>query len=601
MSGCDGCGGAGINPSTPSTSVSWADVLAVGATTGVTDPIISSGQAIRGQTTAGVGGAVQIVAAAGVAGNAGGAASLTGGAGNGAAVGGVASLVSGAGGATGAGATTLVTGGAGGSASGAAGGVTVAGGIPVNGAGGSVALTASAGVGINRAGGAASVMAGAATGNAAAGIVTITAGAAGVGGGQAGGSIRLVPGAGDGAGAQGTVSINVDAHNAFFRMGLAAGSGAGSISASSTGNFRIADLWIMSGRNAADTTNTQLAQWTGGQMQWGSTQVALTRVVSSTEVTLLIGVTSVLRVLTSGITVNTNLVTFNSTTTVLTGAGLSAASSTGTLLTLKGVDTTGIGTNQAGGILVQAGKCTGLATNNTAGDATFAAGDASNATAINAGGNTLVRGGTGVNGTTPSDGNVALHASPSSWFGTQRTVFVGNTPGAAPTSPPVAGGFLQSIGGAPVWYGSTGAVTAIGATGSNSAKKQQFHTSARIGEVSTVNVATATSVSYDLSSVAGELGSFNNCGIVAKIVFQGWTAAGEYCRLERERSFTRLAGVTAAADAAAITLGTDFTTPLAGVTVDVDNSGDTIRGRVTGIAGKTIIWTSYLNLIGTTT
>jgi len=169
-----------IGTAPSSLGITWANVLASGNLSGGTNPTITSGDSILGQTGVGVGGAVPIVGAAGAATFAGGATSLTGGAGGTSGAGGASSVAGGIGGTTGIGGSASLTGGAGGSVSGNGGAAAVVGGTATDGAGGAASLTGGAGVGTNRAGGQVNITGGSPSGSGTPGSVVI-AGASGVG------------------------------------------------------------------------------------------------------------------------------------------------------------------------------------------------------------------------------------------------------------------------------------------------------------------------------------------------------------------------------------------------------------------------------------
>jgi hypothetical protein len=169
-----------------------ANVLAIGATTGGTDMIVSSGDSIVGEDgVAGPGGALPIIA----------------GAGDGAEVGGTASLTGGEGGATGAGGTCSITGGTGGATSGAGGNTTVQGGDATNGvsAGGTLALAGGQPAGAGAPGAVTVTAAAAISGNVIGGAVTVDAGDGA--GTQAGGAIMCTAGSGGLTGAGGIASL----------------------------------------------------------------------------------------------------------------------------------------------------------------------------------------------------------------------------------------------------------------------------------------------------------------------------------------------------------------------------------------------------------
>jgi hypothetical protein len=169
-----------------------ANVLVVGAETGGTDIIVSSGDSIVGEDgVAGPGGALPIIA----------------GAGDGAEVGGTASLAGGEGGATGAGGTCSITGGTGGATSGAGGNTTVQGGDATNGvsAGGTLALAGGQPAGAGAPGAVTVTAAGAISGNVIGGAVTVDAGDGA--GTQAGGAVTCTAGSGGLTGAGGLASL----------------------------------------------------------------------------------------------------------------------------------------------------------------------------------------------------------------------------------------------------------------------------------------------------------------------------------------------------------------------------------------------------------
>lgn len=114
------------------------------------------------------------------------------------------------------------------------------------------------------------------------------------------------------------------------------------------------------------------------------------------------------------------------------------------------------------------------------------------------------------------------------------------------------------------------------------------------GTGQTAGLVSANAVTYDTSSSA-ILPALNNCQIVATCLLLGRTATPEYVRIMLQRSFAREAGTLAALDAAAIVLGTSFAdAALAAAVADLDFTGDTIRGRVTGVTGETINWTGAI-------
>jgi hypothetical protein len=165
-----------------SNTLTWAQVLANGATSGATDPVISTGQTLRGQTSlngqaadgAGGGENAEWRSGSATAGNnIGGISSLSAGDGFGSGKGGQAQCVAGDGGATGNGGDFVAQAGSGGATSGNGGNASLNGGTCTNGNGGGVNLIGAAGVGVNKSGGSITATPGARTGSGTRGIVDL--------------------------------------------------------------------------------------------------------------------------------------------------------------------------------------------------------------------------------------------------------------------------------------------------------------------------------------------------------------------------------------------------------------------------------------------
>ncbi len=194
----------------------WASVLAAGATSSGTDPIISSGDTLRGAAaatggalplqggagTAGIGGVVTVTGGTGSAGNAGGAVTVIGGSSD--TTGGAVSIRGGPNTTTGAGGTVLIAGGLPTSGNGSA--VIIAGSSgATSGNGGAVIVTSGAGA-TNGNGGSILFSSGNSAGSGTGGAFTVTAGSGGATG--TGGAINLTSGAGGAtSGAGGNIVI----------------------------------------------------------------------------------------------------------------------------------------------------------------------------------------------------------------------------------------------------------------------------------------------------------------------------------------------------------------------------------------------------------
>ena len=88
--------------------------------------------------------------------------------------------------------------------------------------------------------------------------------------------------------------------------------------------------------------------------------------------------------------------------------------------------------------------------------------------------------------------------------------------------------------------------------------------------------------------------------ITVIVLVQGRTTGGAYIRMTLLRSFSRESGTIAALDASVITLGTTFASAaLAAATGDIDFSSNTIRCRMTGVAGQDVNWVSSWSLLAT--
>src|SRR6185369_15494279 len=125
-------------------------------------------------------------------------------------------------------------------------------------------------------------------------------------------------------------------------------------------------------------------------------------------------------------------------------------------ITFSGQSVSGGGTTiTAGALTVQAGNVvlSGHATNGTAGDTNILGGDVAPALAGTiVTGNLNLRGGRGP--TSATDANVSIHATPASYQGMRRGLFIGDA-AAAPTGNPANGLYLFSDAGKLSWRSGT--------------------------------------------------------------------------------------------------------------------------------------------------
>lgn len=195
----------------------------------------------------------------------------------------------------------------------------------------------------------------------------------------------------------------------FFRMGLVAGSGAGS--ASSTGIMRVFHGWTLLGRNSADGADRNLFTWgtpTANEIRIGGTGATI----------------SVRNVITCANNVLLESAVLQFTRGVVAPA-LNQANETSAVnsdnLTIRAQANSNVGAFQAGNLLLRGGNNSGGGTN----------------------------------------GNLGLHGAAANWQSMEDGVFVGDAT-ANPTGNPANGGFFYSTGGAGTWRGSGGTITTFG-------------------------------------------------------------------------------------------------------------------------------------------
>lgn len=209
----------------------------------------------------------------------------------------------------------------------------------------------------------------------------------------------------------------------------------GAAQSATTGRMRVPQGWDLRGRNSADTSDVTLVEYgvsASNRLTVGEAtgSVATLRLLAGTTVAIQPLGTNRLRVTSTFIELGHGDVRWTSGS--VPELGQDSVAGAGATMTMQAQESTGA----AGGDLELRGGVSG---------------------ALTEGGDVLVAGGNG----TLFQGNVAVHALPSSWNGAARTMFLANSP-AIPAGNPVGGGYLYvDVAGNLVYRGPSGTVTVI--------------------------------------------------------------------------------------------------------------------------------------------
>ena len=258
---------------------------------------------------------------------------------------------------------------------------------------------------------------------------------------------KLMLQSGTGVSANGDVEIQRGTTSVLIFNGTTANFAAngivttGYVSAGTTpaasGDIRIPALGTVKARNSGNSADIQLitANSSGsvvvgnGAASWTLTSTTLTSGVNSIDFSAGLGGLG-------------TTCTFKLTAT--------ASVATGGTLQILGQDVSNpTGPNTAGALLNRAGDCT-VSSNNTGGKATYRGGNASGGT-TNVGGDCEILVGTG----STRNGNLTLVALTGGTLTGGGNIFVGNA-GALPTADPVTGFYLSSNSGVPRWRTAAG-------------------------------------------------------------------------------------------------------------------------------------------------
>lgn len=227
---------------------------------------------------------------------------------------------------------------------------------------------------------------------------------------------------------QTTQPIYVNSAAGYLRLGLVAGSGAGS--AASVGAVRLQDDGQIVFRNAAD----------GGDVAGISADGADTVYVGGAYPT------------------RPTHIYFDATNTLSYRVGGAAKLALSSTTLFAYISNLSFDDNVAAPVISQSVHS---AAGVTGDDFTAAAQDVSDPAGNATSGDFVLRGGQGLVHANNTDGNVALHVAPANWQAMEKGLFVADCV-TAPTGNPAAGGFLFSSGGGGWWRGSGGTVTNFG-------------------------------------------------------------------------------------------------------------------------------------------